>query len=737
MISDQTTVVITPSTPASESQDALWQPKIGPETKDVIDRKRLPKNAGEAIIEAAGQILSRGINPNSTNRDQRTGLVVGYVQSGKTLSFTTAIALARDNGYRLIITIPGTSKPLLNQSTQRLHNDLSVDNIDGNFRWAVFTNPTDKDKRDVQQVLDEWRDPQVPESERPTVLITVMKHHIHLKKLIDLLRHLKLSDVPTLIVDDEADQASLNTRARQNDESTTYSHLLELRKAVPCHTFLQYTATPQAPLLINIIDSLSPEFVEVLEPGEDYIGGQHFFGHAAIPNLVKVIPDQEVPTTDNPLTDPPSSLLDALQVFLAGVSIGLIKGRSQNNTNRSMLVHPSRTTDLQYDYWFWINSIFNDWKKLLDLSENEPDRIDLMNEFRNAYDELLKTETTLPPFEQVSQRLPRAFRLTKIEEVNTRDGRPTPIVAWNRAYGWILVGGQAMDRGFTVEGLTVTYMPRGSGVGNADTIQQRGRFFGYKRPYIGFCRTYLEQDVRTAFEQYVHHEEEMRHQLQKIQESGESLRDWKRTFILAPDLKPCRDSVIQHGYVRGNYANRWVAQRAISNSPSVIDDNRKIALSFLNKFTFKPAGGNSNFDQSQKHDECSNISLSDVVNQLLLPYRFTTPRDTQEMTGGLIQLSRFLEGNSDERCTVYRMSPGHKRERSVTDNGEIAQLFQGANPRSNYPGDRGIHESEDVTIQVHFIDLTQNGNIVAREVSFIAIWIPQRMGAPWLIQEQS
>ena len=95
-----------------------------------------------------------------------------------------------------------------------------------------------------------------------------------------------------------------------------------------------------------------------------------------------------------------------------------------------------------------------------------------------------------------------------------------------------------MDRGFTVEGLTVTYMPRGPGVGNADTIQQRGRFFGYKRSYLGFCRTYLEQDVLTAFEEYVVHEEEMRRQLQQLHDSGNPLSEWTRAFILSANENP-------------------------------------------------------------------------------------------------------------------------------------------------------------------------------------------------------
>ncbi|WP_259279937.1 Z1 domain-containing protein [Enterobacter roggenkampii] len=113
-----------------------------------------------------------------------------------------------------------------------------------------------------------------------------------------------------------------------------------------------------------------------------------------------------------------------------------------------------------------------------------------LNEFRKSYNHLKET-TCLPPFEQVANSFGIAFKNTQIVEVNSRKNK-TPAIDWQHNYGWILVGGIAVDRGFTVEGLTVTYMPRGVGVGNADTIQQRARFFGYKKNYLGFCRVYLE-----------------------------------------------------------------------------------------------------------------------------------------------------------------------------------------------------------------------------------------------------
>ncbi len=270
----QPTTVVTPRK-QTLTPGARWQPQEGFETKSLIERKGL-KDEGKEVILSAKSILARGIYPTE-HKKSRTGLVVGYVQSGKTLSFTTVIALARDNGFRLIIVVAGISNSLLNQSNERLLGDLNVRNNGGYFRWKHFKNPVKKDLMSIKQVLDEWEDKSVPNDQCPSIIITVMKNHLHLKKLSYLLNELNLDDSAALIIDDEADQASLNTLVNKNKASTTYNLLIEIRELLPCHTYLQYTATPQAPLLINIIDSLSPDFVEVLNPGKNYIGGQVFF----------------------------------------------------------------------------------------------------------------------------------------------------------------------------------------------------------------------------------------------------------------------------------------------------------------------------------------------------------------------------------------------------------------------------------------------------------------------------
>lgn len=726
---------------AGGAPGARWQPAVGPETQDFLGHV-VPEQSRDEVCGAAASILGRGISPADANGHE-TGLVVGYVQSGKTMSFETAAALARDNGFQMVIIVAGTSNPLLEQSTGRVRRDLRLEDSDRARGWIPFLNPEQDDStvQTLRDVFEAWRDPGTPDDYKMTVLVTVLKHHQRLGNLTALLQAVGMDHVPVLIIDDEADQASLNTEVAQGEESSTYSRLMEMRDALPLHSYLQYTATPQAPLLVSIVDSLSPNFVEVLTPGEAYVGGRDFF--ADNQTLVRTIPPADVPTNANPLTEPPDSLLEALRIFMVGVAAGLRQGG--NRGNRSMLVHPSHRTAQHQEYYNWVRDIFEEWKRILSLPDADPDKQELLDELRTAYDDLAETvEGGLLPFEELAPTLRFAFRSTRILEVNARGGR-TPPVDWRSVYGWILVGGQAMDRGFTVEGLTVTYMPRGIGVGNADTVQQRARFFGYKRGYLGFCRVYLEQGTHRAFQRYVEHEEDMRAQLEQIRDSGRSLNEWKRAFVLDTALRPCRNNVLEFDYIRGRFSDSWVAPRVVLAADEVIRANRQTVADFIAATRFDDDEGHANRTDEQRHLVASGLSLRAVMEQLLIPMRITSSRDSQQITGLLLQLSRALEQNPDEICTVYRMSPGSRRRRSVDESGAVINLYQGANPQwprerrgEIYPGDRDIREDDVVNVQIHTLDLRreQTGPIIAENIPVLVVWVPARLGVAWINQDQ-
>ena len=341
---------------------SLWVPLQGPEVQGLVEHLSIDRESKDRLAAEAATILGKCIPPHGAP-DATTGLVLGYVQSGKTLSFTAVAALARDNAYPMVIVITGIATNLLGQSRGRLETDLRLQT---NRKWRLFLNPRPDQQQAVADVLTDWSDPRLPDHRRQTVLITVLKNGTHLRNLVSLLQQLDLARTPVLVIDDEADQAGLNTQVGRGRESTTYQRLVALRQCLPHHTYLQYTATPQAPLLINLIDTLSPKFAELLTPGSDYVGGEGFFEEN--PNLVRVIPANEIPSQTNALAEVPPSLIEALKIFFLGVATGFIRGDDQrqgSGRNRSMLVHPSRETPGHGQFFHWITQIRQQWLDLL------------------------------------------------------------------------------------------------------------------------------------------------------------------------------------------------------------------------------------------------------------------------------------------------------------------------------------------------------------------------------------
>lgn len=715
----------------------LWRPAVGEEAQELLDR--LPhqhaeklRARDEALAILAGCVPVRG--PARTE----TGLVIGYVQSGKTLSFTLLAALARDNGYRVVIVITGTSKPLFKQSTDRLSEDLLLETR-SDQRWMTFANPRVRtDRQSVEAALRDWDDPLVAEHEKRCIVITVMKHHGHLDHLTRLFSNLDLSEVPVLVVDDEADQASLNTQVRKQDESATYRRLRQLRALFPRHAYIQYTATPQAPLLINVIDLLSPSFAELLTPGADYLGGRDIFLAPGQP-LVRVIPAVQIPGPDNEVTEPPDTLIEALACYVVGAAAFLAGDRARER-NRSMMVHPSRETAGHADYRLWVENIRGSWLRSLQRPDGDPDRDETLADLRPAHADLQSTNPSIRPFAELSPYLVRALQQTIVTEVNTRRHNATqgttPDVNWQRDPLHILVGGQALDRGVTVKGLTVTYMPRSVGLGNADTVQQRARFFGYKRSYQGYCRIYVGLDVQAAFVTYVRHEEDIRRRLADHRATGAPLVAWKRAFFLDPMLRPTRDSVLDLNYIRGNYRDDWYFMRSPHKAIEAIENNRGVVKEFLASVARDADPGHPGRTSMQIHavgTTSLEAAYSDLLIRLRIPYAF----DSQNFTGLLLQVREYLDQNPEAQCTVFEMSRGQPRERTVNADEEIPNLFQGPNPDRTgaiYPGDRNIRTPGELTIQIHVLNVLFRDGPPVTDVPAVAVWVPAIMARAWLNQ---
>ncbi len=722
---------------------SLWLPLQGAEVRELVTQLRLDADSSERVVAEATNILSKCIPPHGPS-ESTTGLVLGYVQSGKTMSFTTVAALARDNHYPMVIVITGVSNPLLDQSTSRLEQDLRLQE---NRKWRLFRNPKPSDRQSIADVLADWRSDRLPEHRRKTVLVTVLKQTTNLRNLNRVLEQLDLATIPVLVIDDEADQAGLNTRVGQGARSTTYERLVTLRQNLPHHAYLQYTATPQAPLLINIIDVLSPRFVDLLTPGADYVGGPTFFNEH--PNLVRVIPANEISGRTTPLGEVPPSLILALRLFFLGVAAGFTLGEDQQTgrKNRSMLVHPSRETAGHGQFYYWVTQIRRQWIDLLSLPADDPERAHFVDTFRPAYEDLASTVPDLPPFDALIAELEYSIRQTMTLEVNAKPTTPQP--DWKDSYPWILVGGQAMDRGYTVEGLTVTYMPRDMGVGNADTIEQRARFFGYKRRYLGYCRVFLETGVRDAFQFYVEHEEDIRRRLQEHRNTGQPLSEWRRAFFLDSGLRPTRRQVLDLDYRQDVISDDWFWPKVPHGTPESLEANRQTVRAFNQRLSWTEAPGDPRRTPDQIHLIADDVSLQQAYEELLMPLRLTEARDSQIFTGLLLQVEAYLEDHRNATCTIYQMSQGNSRLRSVNEEDEIPTLFQGANYADAahrdtiYPGDERERGLQGVTIQIHTLEVRKGGQgprgqgpLIANEVPAVAVWIPRNMAEDWLVQEQ-
>ena len=194
-------------------------PRVGEEFAEL--QGRLPDGAAEQLRDGALGILRGCVRPRPASDEESTVMLVhGSVQSGKTSSFTTVLALAKDNGYAILIVLAGASITLLKQNRKRLNGRDGLNLSERSDRsWVhieagLGAGKQNQMRQQLQRVLSDWHDPMVLPEERQTILITVMKHHKHLQELASVLQTVQpqLEGLGVMIVDDEADQISLNSR---------------------------------------------------------------------------------------------------------------------------------------------------------------------------------------------------------------------------------------------------------------------------------------------------------------------------------------------------------------------------------------------------------------------------------------------------------------------------------------------------------------------------------------------
>ncbi|MGE0277740.1 MAG: Z1 domain-containing protein [Nitrospiraceae bacterium] len=440
----------------------------------------LQKQIGNAeevkdISKTAEEVAGKWINPLSGGKEETNGLIYGLVQSGKTGVLTVTGAMGADEGYRTIIILTSDNDPLYEQTLGRTREAFPGIDIIGK-----------KEFKDGEAFLQRIKS--------GTCAIVTTKNAGLLNAVIENFKKGRVRGLSCLIIDDEADQASLNTRASRADgtRSAINDRISELRSFFDKNTYLQVTATPQALFLQTPGHDFRPKFTVLSHPGSDYVGGDDFFGDESQfvkefdLNDITVLAPGPQPT---PSLEIPKSLLKALDTFMIGATF---KRMNEADQNCAFLCHVSTRTD--------------DHKHIVDLlrkyKSDLATKVKARNEatlrrLKEAYDDLASTHKGVMSsrFDDLVKAIGFFSPGITVKLVN---GQTDEDVAVKSPYN-LFVGGNKLGRGVTIKNLLVSYYGRHPKRPQADTVLQHARMYGYRRKDIGLLRLFLPQELHVVF----------------------------------------------------------------------------------------------------------------------------------------------------------------------------------------------------------------------------------------------
>jgi hypothetical protein len=460
------------------------------------------------------------------------GLVLGYVQSGKTTSFMSVIAKAADAGYKLVIVLSGTTNNLRSQTQNRLEQQLT----EGEHSWHWLTD-SEKDFTTSGNAGNLLQTPNIR-------LIAVVKKH---KRRLDLLRKwlnsansLSRGNLPVLIIDDESDQASINTARQKNSRTAVNKALHDLvdSKFLKKVAYIGYSATPFANMLIDATDSESlypRDFVNSLPRNPDYFGPERIFGSSLLRedepdfgmDVIRDIPNSDVdllkPAKGKALAWKPvatESLKDSVRWFLIASAVRVLRGQGDSWT--TMMVHTSPNVKQHESVAELVSDLVKEWsadliKFAIDCKNQIVEEVERTRDF--ASEDIVSISTNAEHIE---------FQNALFEVISKTRVLIDNYVSQDRldytgdSYPVIVVGGNTLSRGLTLEGLVSTFFLRTSSA--YDSLLQMGRWFGYRKGYEDLQRMWLANEdpylLSTWFRRLAFVEQEIRDQIDEMTTSG-------------------------------------------------------------------------------------------------------------------------------------------------------------------------------------------------------------------------
>lgn len=469
-------------------------------------------------------------NPNGDNF-KRKGLVVGDVQSGKTANYVGLMNLATDAKYKLVIVLTGTTNTLREQTQIRIDEGLGRGTKSQGVK--AIRNADYKDFGDPVYLTSSEDDFKVSsrknfglslESTNTPIIIVTKKNVSSLKNIYSWLEEYSKKknntqiDSSVLLIDDEADFASVNTKKEDDNPTAINSRIREILELFTKSSYIGFTATPYANIFIDPKseddmfgqDLFPKDYIYVLGESSEYVGVQSIFSDddevAINKNMLIPLSEDEVSTylplkhkKHDMFTTLAPSMIDAINLFL--ISNVIRDFRGQTTSHRSMLFNVSRFTDMHQRIKVVVNEYLEKVKRdvrlygKLDLNEalTHDSIISLKSSYEKYYNDLDDNYT----FDEILRNMNDSIYRIHTGIVNKDSKEVDYLLNEDEGERVIVIGGFALSRGLTLEGLMISYYWRNSVM--YDSLLQMGRWFGYRNGYKDLCKIFMERDVISDF----------------------------------------------------------------------------------------------------------------------------------------------------------------------------------------------------------------------------------------------
>jgi hypothetical protein len=501
-------------------------------------------------------------DPCSKSSFFRRGLVIGDVQSGKTSTYTGLICKAADSGYKIVILLTGVTETLRSQTQKRIESGIigiSITGLKGkNASKVIKRVGVGKDNGPIKvTAMTSIEYDFVGNKDQITtslanhqlVMFIVKKNTTVLDKLYNWLFELnadsydKKIHYPMLLIDDEADNASINTNKDEEDPTKTNEVIRKLAHLFTQTTYVGFTATPYANVFINpdtteemLSDDLFPKnFIYVLQPPSNYIGPTQIFSKEAkykdsliwIRDIEEPMDSYEFDYTNNfyfkHKKDWAGKLPDSLKTsvycfFLANVVRDI---RGDSHEPRTMMVNISRYVKVQKYIKDKVETLFNDTyneiKTNFSDDDNENRKLNLYTELNicwKQYFHSIKIE-----WKEICKKSNLINAIDKIEILVVNSGKNSGRLDYekNPHLRAIAIGGLALSRGLTLEGLVISYFYRNTAT--FDVLMQMGRWFGYRKNYEDLFRIWTSKKSADWYNEIAENTEDLKRDIQKMREA--------------------------------------------------------------------------------------------------------------------------------------------------------------------------------------------------------------------------